>query len=151
MRSMTEYLRDGRAPIPKNETTSRIMSSIKGKDTEPEITLRKLIFRNDMAGYRINFRKVPGCPDICFVGRKIAVFVHGCFWHRCPHCKLSLPKSHTSYWKEKFDKNVKRDKMNLRKLKADGWNTVVLWECQIKKDPVKCMQKVQEVYRARAA
>lgn len=149
MGQMAKYMRDGRAPIPESETVSRVMSSIKGKNTKPEITLRKLLFHNGMSGYRINCRKIPGCPDICFLRRKIVVFVHGCFWHRCPHCELPLPKTHTKYWREKFDKNVKRDKRTLRKLKATGWDVVVLWECQIKEDPIKCLRKVQEVHRAK--
>jgi len=137
-----EYIRDGRAPVPEKEVTSMIMSRIKGKDTKPELLLRKRLWNSGIRGYRVHWKKAPGNPDICFVGKKIAVFVNGCFWHRCPYCKLKLPKSHSAYWKEKFGKNVERDKRYQRELRQQGWKSITLWECKVKKNTEKCINKV---------
>lgn len=126
-----EYLRDGRAPIPKSETTSRIMSAIRAKNTKPEMQLRKALWEAGIRGYRLHWKKVPGRPDISFPGKKVAVFVNGCFWHRCPHCELGLPKSHSKFWKEKFEKNVARDDRKIKELKIAGWRTLTIWESEL--------------------
>jgi DNA mismatch endonuclease, patch repair protein len=139
-----EYVRDGRAPIPKKEKTSEIMSAIKGKNTKPEIMLRKSLFENNIRGYRIHWKKAPGNPDICFPGRKIAIFVHGCFWHRCPHCNLHIPKSHSEYWTNKFNKNIERDIRHQNELKQLGWRFLIFWECQIKKNLSDCVCKIKK-------
>ncbi len=125
------YIRDGRAPLPKRELTSLIMSKIRGKNTKPELLLRKALCQAGLRGYRLHWKKAPGRPDICYPGQKIAIFVHGCFWHRCPHCKPSTPKSNIKFWSEKFRKNKQRDKKKLRELKKDGWKVFSCWECQI--------------------
>lgn len=127
-----EYIRDGRAPIPVKESISRVMSANKAKNTIPEITLRNALWHAGARGYRINWKKVPGRPDIAFPGRKIAIFVNGCFWHRCPKCKLPLPKSNRSFWANKFSRNKKRDGQKIKDLIGIGWRTVVVWECEIK-------------------
>lgn len=92
-----EYLRDGRAPIPDSEITSRVMSSNKGKNTKPEILMRDALRQIGIPGYRLHWKKAPGRPDIAYPGKKIAIFVHGCYWHRCPHCDLPLPKTNTEF------------------------------------------------------
>ncbi len=140
-------MRDGRAPIPKNELTSRIMSSIKGKNTKPEITLRKALSDNSIRGYRVHWKKVIGNPDIAFVGRKIAIFVHGCFWHRCPYCHPHVPKTHSSYWQDKFNKNVQRDKRYQEQLKKTGWKSIVIWECESKNDINECVNRIRNVLK----
>jgi DNA mismatch endonuclease (patch repair protein) len=84
------------------------MRSNKGKNTSPEISMRKALRDNGASGYRLHW-KVPGKPDIAYPGRKIAIFVNGCFWHRCPRCDLPLPKSNTGFWTGKFERNVARD------------------------------------------
>lgn len=132
--SKVKYMRDGRAPIPKKESTSKVMSSNKGKNTKPELLLRKALWNNNIRGYRLHWKKVPEKPDIAFPGKKLGIFVNGCFWHRCPHCDLRLPKSNTEFWKDKFDKNVERDLKKIELLKKIGWNVLVVWECQIKND-----------------
>ena len=137
------YIRDGRAPIPKKESTSRIMSAIKDKNTKPELILRKALWNYGVKGYRLHWKKVQGKPDIAFPGKKVAVFVNGCFWHRCPYCNLSLPKSNTKFWKEKFQKNVDRDKRKIDQLQDIGWKTITLWECQVKKDLPECVEKIK--------
>jgi len=131
-----KYIRDGRSPIPLYEVTSRVMSANKGKDTRPEIALRKYLFHHGLRGYRIHLKQVPGRPDIAYPRRKIAIFIHGCFWHRCPTCDLPLPKTNTDFWKLKFERNQARDKLKQEKLEALGWKVIVIWECQIKKDLV---------------
>jgi len=100
------YIRDGRAPLPQNEITSRIMSSIKDKNTKPELIIRKALWEKGIRGYRLHWKKAPGKPDIAFPSKKVAIFVNGCYWHRCPHCKLSLPKTNSEFWKNKFQKNI---------------------------------------------
>lgn len=127
------YIRDGRAPIPKRELTSRIMSRIRGKNTKPELLLRKALCQAGLRGYRLHWHKAPGRPDICYPSKKIAIFVHGCFWHRCPHCKPAMPKSHQTFWREKFRKNKLRDKKKLRLLRKEGWKVFCFWECQIQR------------------
>ena len=142
-----KYIRDGRAPIPKKEVTSRVMSSIKAKNTQPEILLRKALVKNGLVGYRLHWEKAVGRPDICYPGRKIAIFVHGCFWHRCPRCHPKIPTSHKGFWKEKFRKNVQRDKKKKRLLENDSWEVLTFWECQVRKRITFCVKKTKRVYR----
>lgn len=125
-----KYIRDGRAPIPSSEATSRVMSANKAKNTKPEVILQKALFRKK-PGYRLHWKKAPGRPDICYPGRKVAIFVNGCFWHRCPHCNLPMPKSNAEFWKQKFKNNIERDKRKLEELEILGWRVVFIWECQI--------------------
>lgn len=129
-----KYIRDGRSPIPSKESTSRVMSANKGKNTKPELLLRKAMWSEGLRGYRLHWKKAPGRPDISFPKRKLAIFVNGCYWHRCPYCDLKLPKSNTEFWKMKFERNVQRDKEKVELLKKNGWNVIVIWECKIKKD-----------------
>lgn len=136
------YARDGRAPVPKSEHTSRLMSANKGTDTKPEILLRKALFTAGIRGYRTHWKKAPGNPDIAFVGRKIAVFVHGCFWHRCPKCHPHMPKTHTAFWERKFEKNVERDIKVQQQLKDLEWRTLVIWECETKEDLESCVEQI---------
>lgn len=142
MQKKKAYLRDGRAPIPKDELTSRIMSSIGGKNTKPELILRKALWKEGIRGYRLHWKKAPGRPDISFPGKKIAIFVNGCFWHRCPKCQPPMPKSHSEFWKNKFEKNVIRDKSKIISLKENGWTTHIVWECDIKDDLKKVVAKI---------
>ena len=137
------YLRDGRAPIPESEATSRVMSANRGKNTGPELTLKKALREAGLSGYRLHWKKAPGRPDIAYPGRKVAVFIHGCFWHRCPHCDLLPPKSNTDFWSKKFRRNKKRDAEKVRALEAKGWNVLVIWECEINEDALECAKTVK--------
>ena len=125
------YLRDKRSPKPLNENVSRVMSSNKAKNTKPELTLRKALFANGIRGYRLNWKNAPGKPDISFPGKKIAIFVNGCYWHRCPLCDLPLPKTNVNFWKKKFENNIDRDKRKRRELCDIGWQVITIWECKI--------------------
>lgn len=137
------YMRDGRAPIPEKPLTSKVMRANKAKDTKPEVLLRKALRELGLVGYRLHYKKVPGRPDIAFVGKKLAIFVNGCFWHRCPYCDLPLPKSNTDWWNEKFERNIKRDQIKVEELERSGWKVLVVWECEIKtqlNDKVKLIE-----------
>lgn len=142
---MAKYIRDGRAPIPANENISKSFSGNKGKNTKPELELRKALWASGLKGYRIHYTKAAGRPDISYVGEKIAIFVNGCYWHRCPYCKLKLPKSNVDFWKDKFEKNKDRDKKKTKALKDKGWRVLTIWECQIKKDITKCVNKIRKL------
>lgn len=142
MNETKTYIRDGRSPVPSKEITSRIMSSIKDRNTGPELAIRKALWNNGIKGYRLHWKNVPGRPDIAFPSKKIAIFINGCYWHRCPHCKPPIPKSNLRFWENKFEQNVARDKRNVEQLGRLNWNVLVLWECQIKRDTDMCLNKV---------
>lgn len=133
----SEYTRDGRAPIPASEVVSKVMSANKAKNTKPELMFRKALWNSHVRGYRLHWKKVPGRPDIAFPGKKLAVFINGCYWHRCPYCHPHEPKTNSDFWKRKFETNVARDKIKIESLKAQSWDTVIIWECEIKKELAK--------------
>ena len=109
------------------------MSHIKSKNTSLEILVRKRLF-HDGFRYRINVSTLPGKPDIVLPKYHTVIFVNGCFWHR-HNCKLAtMPKTHTDFWKRKFEQNVKNDLANHKKLRNLGWHVIILWECEIKED-----------------
>jgi len=113
-------------------TRSRMMASIKGSNTGPEIALRKALHALGLR-YRLHDRKLYGRPDIVLPRWKAAVFVHGCFWHRHKGCKYAtVPATRPQFWNEKFAANVSRDQRNLDGLAAAGWRTRVVWECDLK-------------------
>jgi DNA mismatch endonuclease, patch repair protein len=120
-----------RNPVPSSETVSRTMQANRAKDTTPERILRKSLWECGLRGYRLHSKKVPGRPDISFGPQKVAIFVHGCFWHRCPKCSLPLPKSNREFWKKKFRRNRARDRRKTRALKSEGWKVFEFWECEI--------------------
>jgi len=120
------------------EKRSEIMRAVKGKDTKPEITLRKALHRLGYR-YRLNVRDLPGKPDLVFPKYKAVIFVHGCFWHGHA-CKRGrrTPKTNRAYWSEKIARNRARDKKNAAALKAAGWRVITVWECELPKiDPAR--------------
>ncbi len=139
------YLRDNRSPVPLNENVSRVMSRNKARNTKPELNLRRSLYADGVRGYRLNWKKAPGTPDIAFPGKKIAIFINGCYWHRCPHCELPLPKTNTEFWEEKFDKNIKRDIKKEKELLDLGWIVLVFWECKIKTNMKDCTNKIKAI------
>jgi DNA mismatch endonuclease (patch repair protein) len=146
MQHKKAYIRDKRSPTPKHELVSRVMSANKAKDTKPELMLRKLLWKNNVRGYRLNWKKAPGKPDIAFPAKKLAIFIHGCFWHRCPLCARSLPKHNTEFWKNKFDRNVIRDRSKSLQLEELGWKVITLWECQLKQNTQGIVENIlQEI------
>jgi len=143
--TISMYKRDGRSPVPKLEITSRVMRGNRGKNTCPELTLRKALREAGLPGYRLHWNKAPGRPDISYPGRRIAIFVNGCYWHRCPKCKMSLPKSHSEFWRIKFDRNVKRDREKAKALTSNGWQVLIIWECEIDGDIALCIARVRRI------
>ena len=119
------------------------MSANRGKDTKPELTLRLALREAGHSGYRLHW-DVPGRPDICYPGRMVAIFVNGCFWHRCPHCDLPLPRSNVGFWEEKFRRNKERDAQKLVELEKAGWKVLTFWECQLKDDLEGCVKMVRK-------
>lgn len=118
-----------------SEAVHKSMQGNKRANTKPELLVRARLRAAGLVGYRLQW-KVPGRPDIAWPGKRVAVFVNGCFWHRCPHCKLPLPKSNVEYWAVKFERNVERDERALAELEAMGWKVHVIWECQLKKKTI---------------
>ncbi len=114
------------------EARSRLMGRIRGKDTKPEMLVRRLAHRLGFR-FRLHRRDLPGSPDLVFPGRRKVVFVHGCYWHRHPGCRLAYqPKSNEDFWNAKFAANVARDQQALADLSKQGWDTLVIWECEAK-------------------
>ncbi len=110
---------------------SRRMALVKGKDTKPELLVRKWLWANGYR-YRLHGKGLPGRPDIVFPGRLKVIFVHGCFWHR-HRCKTyKRPASNTAFWAKKIDENVRRDRRNLTKLTKSDWKYFVVWECDLR-------------------
>jgi len=139
------YARDHRSPTPLNETVSSYMRSNSSKNTGPELLLRKAMWAAGIRGYRLHWNKVPGRPDIAFPGRKTAIFINGCFWHRCPICQLPMPKNNAAFWQQKFDTNISRDVKKHRELTDSGWKVLIIWECELKSDVEKQVQKVRNI------
>ena len=109
------------------------MAAIKGKDTKPEMIVRRYLFSRGLR-FRVQMRKMPGNPDIVLPRYKTVIFVDGCFWHGHEGCKYyRLPKSNIEFWKEKIERNVARDIRNEEELKSLGWHVIRVWECDIKK------------------
>lgn len=108
------------------------MSRIKGKKTKPEEVVAKYLFANGFR-YRRNVKGLPGTPDIVLKKYRTVIFVNGCFWHCHEGCKwFVLPETNAEFWKKKFDCNRERDKQNYKKLQDDGWNVIIVWECEIR-------------------
>lgn len=111
---------------------SEIMSEISGKNTKPELLIRKALFSEGYR-YRLHRKELPGNPDIIFPGRKKVIFINGCYWHGHNCKKAALPETNKQFWEKKISGNVARDKKNLDKLLKMGWKSFVIWQCEIKK------------------
>lgn len=125
----------------------RSMQGNKGKDTKPELLLRGLLREAGYPGYRLHWKKAPGRPDIAYPGRRVAVFVNGCYWHRCPTCNPQAPKANAEFWEAKFVANEARDARQIAALEAAGWTVITVWECELKRDPRAVLRSVIEVLR----
>ncbi len=137
------YQRDGRAPVPRHARTSAVMSRIRARNTGPELRLRKALRMAGHTGYRLHVARLPARPDIAFIGRKVAVLVHGCFWHGCPHCTPARPRTHRRFWSTKLEANKERDARKQQALEALGWKVVVCWECRINADVAEEVRRVE--------
>ena len=122
---------------------SKIMSNIGSVSTKPEIIIRKSLFSKGFR-YRINYKKLPGKPDIVLPKYRTVIFVHGSFWHAHSNRKDShLPKSNIEFWENKISSNINRDKNNIEQLVDLKWNIIVIWECEIKKKSLESL--IEEV------
>lgn len=122
------------ADVFTREERSRVMATVKSTDTTPERKVRSIVHR---LGYRFRLHRkdLPGNPDIVLPRHRKVIFVHGCFWHQHPRCSAAdRPASNTEYWNKKLNRNIQRDRKNLRALRKDGWQPLVVWECQLKNE-----------------
>lgn len=132
------------------ETTHKIMSSIKSKDTQPELMLRKALWQKNMR-YRVNYKNLPGTPDIVFTKAKVVVFCDGDFWHghnwviRGMKSLEEELSSYSEFWKKKILRNIERDDEITKKLNEMGWKVIRIWESEIKKDVDKCVKEIEAV------
>lgn len=111
-------------------TRSRMMASIGPTNTAPEVAVRRYLHAAGLR-FRLHDRRLPGRPDIVLPGHRIAIFVHGCFWHRHPGCRYTTtPATNAAFWKDKFAGNVRRDKTKTELLEQQGWTVLVVWECE---------------------
>ena len=126
----------GLTDIFPKQKRSEIMSKISGKETKPEILVRKFLFANGFR-FRKNDKRYPGKPDIVLPKYKTVIFVHGCFWHghNCPAGKL--PETRKEFWKEKINGNIERDKRNKIELEKQGWKVITIWQCELKNKEVR--------------
>lgn len=129
-----------------SETRSRMMSGIRGKNTAPEMLVRRFLHARGYR-YRLHRKDLPGKPDLVLPRLKVCIFVHGCFWHRHPGCSYATtPKTRPEFWKEKFHRNVMRDLACIHALEGAGWNVFTIWECHLKNDP-ETLERLTEKLR----
>ncbi len=130
--------------IVNEKTRSRMMAGIRGKNTKPELILRRALHQNGFR-YRIHDSKLPGKPDIVLPMYKAVIFVHGCFWHRHFDCWWNTtPSSNTAFWESKLARNAERDALNLEQLRNQGWRIAIVWECSLRLSQVQdVVAKVQ--------
>jgi DNA mismatch endonuclease (patch repair protein) len=117
--------------IYSKQKRSDIMSHISGKETKPEIFVRKFLFANGFR-FRKNVKDLPGKPDIVLPKYKTVIFIHGCFWHGHTCKRGTLPTTNIEFWKTKIGRNVERDKGDVSELEKQGWKVIVIWQCEIK-------------------
>jgi DNA mismatch endonuclease (patch repair protein) len=119
-------------PPPSSPAVQRVMQANRARDTAPERRLRQALRAAGLPGYRLNWRAAVGRPDIAYPGKRVAVFVHGCYWHHCPRCYPNLPKANPAFWARKFELNHERDARKRQQLESAGWRVHELWECDLR-------------------
>lgn len=131
------------------EATRKTMKSNRSKNTSPEVALRRQLWVSGVRGYRIHVKNLPGSPDLAFSKSRLAIFVHGCFWHGCPHCSnYRPPKTNAEFWKVKLQENQRRDDQALLDLHKCGYSTLVFWECEVEKDLSGCVGRITKALEA---
>ena len=142
---MPYYRRD--AQTPPHPAASNRMRAVKRTNTRPEMIVRKALHARGLR-YRIHVSDLPGRPDIVFTKRRLAVFVHGCFWHQHPGClSATTPRVNSAYWEPKLQRNVQRHDENVADLITRGYRTLVLWECEIARDLTAAIERVLSLTR----
>lgn len=122
------------ADVHSQEIRSYNMSKIKGKNTKPEILVRKFLFANGLR-YKLHDKKLPGKPDLVFPKYKTVIFIHGCFWHGHEGCRyFVIPKTKTKWWQDKINGNIQNDNKNISLIREMGWKVLTVWECDLKSD-----------------
>lgn len=128
-------------------TVSRRMAAVRQRNTDPEMVLRRELSRIGVR-FRVHDGSLPGTPDIVLRGRRVAIFVHGCFWHRHRNCRLAtLPKSNVEFWSTKLRENVRRDARNARLLRSVGWTVCTVWECRLRQRALAEARRVSACLR----
>jgi len=128
--------------VHNRQTRSYNMSQIKGKNTKPEIQIRKYLFAKGFR-YRLHDKKLPGKPDIVLPKYKTVIFINGCFWHGHYNCKYYvIPKTRTDWWLSKISRNKQLDIENFTRLKSEGWNVITIFECELKINQEKTLDKI---------
>jgi len=136
------------ADVLTKKQRTRCMRAIRGKNTKPEILLRKALWYK---GFRYRLKnRLPGKPDIAFPSERVAVFVDGCFWHGCPE-HYQKPATNSEFWREKIQKNKKRDKDVNALLKAQGWKVLRFWEHEVRNNTEACVRRVISALKTRRA
>jgi DNA mismatch endonuclease (patch repair protein) len=120
------------------------MRAVRSSNTSPEMAVRKLLRKLGFTGYRLHRRELPGKPDVVFVGRRKAIFVHGCFWHKhdCSRGNRA-PATNADYWRHKIERNRQRDARHLAELSQLGWSVLTVWECELR-DEIALTAKLSE-------
>jgi DNA mismatch endonuclease (patch repair protein) len=125
-------------------TRRRIMQGIRGRDTKPELLVRKGLHALGLR-YVLGGRGLPGRPDLVFPSRAVVIFVHGCFWHRHAGCKFAYaPGTRTDFWMTKFEANIRRDHRQQEQLRELGWKVVIVWECELRADGEAVIENLRE-------
>jgi len=120
------------ADVHTTSTRSYNMSRIRGKDTKPEMLVRRYLHARGLR-YRLHTKELPGKPDLVFSGLRTVIFVHGCFWHRHEGCRyFVVPKTRTDFWLNKIGRNVVNDERQQEELRNQGWRVLVVWECELR-------------------
>ncbi|WP_082672386.1 very short patch repair endonuclease [Luteimonas abyssi] len=130
------------------ETRSRMMAGIRGKNTKPELTLRRWLHAEGFR-FRLFRRDLPGSPDIVLPRWNLVIFAHGCFWHGHQGCSyFRLPKTRPDFWENKIERNSERDREAIAKLQAAGWRVAVIWECALRKEPEVTLRRLSSFVRS---
>lgn len=131
-----------------SETQSRMMAGIRGKNTKPELTIRRRLHAEGFR-FRLFRRDLPGRPDIALPRWKVVIFVHGCFWHGHEGCSyFRLPKTRSEFWEVKIRRNSERDHETIAKLEEAGWRIAVIWECALRKVPEETLRRLSVFIRS---
>ena len=132
------------------EQRSRTMRAVRSRDTAPEMTVRRFLHATGLR-YRLHDSRLAGVPDLVFPSRRVALFVHGCFWHQHRNCSAAKrPKSRLDYWTAKLDRNIERDRRHREKLETAGWKVLVVWECEVK-DKETLQNLARRIQQSRSA
>ena len=134
---------DRRNPDPSSLNARVAMVGNVGRGTTPELALRAALRAAGARGYRLNRRVEAVRPDLVFGRARVAVFLHGCFWHRCPVCRFPLPRAHREFWAAKFRRNRQRDRAKRRTLERASWRVIEVWEHELREDPARIARAVR--------